>query len=61
LGEQIGTRDCPSCRGKVRLKVFACSHPAHGETTLPDCDLCEDFQEGAEDNGPLVAIEETGV
>jgi tetratricopeptide (TPR) repeat protein len=45
LGPQIGQRECPSCRGSVHVKVFACSHPAHGETTLPDCRTCSDFTE----------------
>jgi hypothetical protein len=45
LGEETGLRDCPSCLGNVRLKVFACSHPAHGETTLQDCGACADHEE----------------
>lgn len=44
LGEQTGLRDCPSCRGTVRLKVFACDHPRHRETTLAECKLCPDFE-----------------
>jgi hypothetical protein len=43
LGGQVGLRACRSCRGSVQLKVFACRHPAHGETTLPECGRCRDF------------------
>lgn len=43
LGPAIGTRDCPGCAGHVRLKVFACAHPEHQETTLKDCESCPDF------------------
>jgi hypothetical protein len=42
LGEPVGWRDCPSCGGSVRLKVFACAHPAHGEATLGECGQCPD-------------------
>lgn len=43
FGEQTGTRQCQSCNGNVRLKVFSCSHPLHRETTLPECATCRDF------------------
>src|SRR5262249_7323378 len=42
LGQQIGLRNCPTCPGTVRVKVFVCSHPAHLETTLPECGQCPD-------------------
>jgi hypothetical protein len=42
LGPHKGMRDCPSCRGSVRVKVFACSHPRHQETTLAECKECPD-------------------
>lgn len=45
LGEQVGLRECPSCRGTVKLKVFACGHPNHQETTLQECTQCQDHQE----------------
>jgi hypothetical protein len=45
LGDVVGHRDCPTCSGKVRLKVFACSHPAHDEPTLLDCLKCADHRE----------------
>jgi len=45
FGQQIGQRDCPSCRGSVQVKVFACSHPAHEDTTLEGCRTCADFTE----------------
>jgi hypothetical protein len=44
LGEQVGLRDCPSCGGFVRVKVFACSHPRHQETTLTACARCPDYE-----------------
>lgn len=44
LGEQTGLRDCPSCRGNVKLKVFACEHPDHQDTTLDDCLRCADYE-----------------
>jgi hypothetical protein len=44
LGEQIGFRDCPSCGGSVRVKVFACAHPRHEETTLNECSRCPDYE-----------------
>ena len=45
LGAQIGTRACATCNsGNVRLKVFACGHPLHRETTLPECATCRDFR-----------------
>ena len=43
LGQQTGERSCPTCSGNVRLKVFACSHAAHVETTLPECGACGDY------------------
>jgi hypothetical protein len=44
LGNQIGWQECPSCRGSVKLKVFACHHPDHESTTLDRCTLCRDFK-----------------
>jgi hypothetical protein len=49
LGEQAGERTCPGCRGAVRLKVFACAHPEHGQTTLAECGRCPDFRPRAGD------------
>ena len=43
LGDQTGLRECPTCRGHVRVKVFACRHPNHVETTLAECEQCRDF------------------
>jgi hypothetical protein len=45
LGNQTGLRPCPTCRGSVSVKVFACHHPRHGETTLAECFQCSDFEE----------------
>jgi hypothetical protein len=47
LGEQTGLRECACCRGKVHLKVFACSHPDHAETTWDECMACPDHREVA--------------
>lgn len=46
LGAQIALRECPSCRGNVKVKVFACSHPTHDTTTIDDCLHCSDYQPG---------------
>ena len=43
LGDQTGLRDCPTCRGQVQVKVFACSHPGHRETTRDQCLQCGDY------------------
>jgi hypothetical protein len=43
LGELIELRECRGCRGNVRVKVFACRHPAHTETTMQYCRTCRDF------------------
>jgi len=44
LGGQLGERDCKSCKGSVRLKVFACSHQRHDDTTIRDCKTCADYE-----------------
>lgn len=44
LGEEKGLRQCRTCRGHVKVKVFACAHPRHGETTLAECGDCPDYQ-----------------
>jgi hypothetical protein len=49
LGPQTGLRECASCGGRVRVKVYACSHPRHGETTLAECIRCEDHAPRSED------------
>jgi hypothetical protein len=33
-----------TCRGNVRVKTFACAHPAHVETTLAECASCPDYE-----------------
>ena len=43
LGGLIGLRDCSTCAGHVQVKVFACTHPRHGETTASVCLNCQDF------------------
>ena len=45
LGEMTGLRECQSCRGRVQIKIFACRHPAHLETTWEECRHCPDHQE----------------
>jgi hypothetical protein len=47
LGDVLGFRDCSGCGGKVRIKVLACSHPAHGKTTWEECLRCRDHQKMA--------------
>jgi len=51
LGGEIGLRDCPSCLGNVRLKIFACHHPAHVETTIQECLVCPDHEEREGERG----------
>ena len=44
LGSQTGIRKCETCQSPVQMKVFACSHEFHSETTLPDCKFCRDYE-----------------
>lgn len=44
LGDVLRLDDCATCKGTVRVKVYACSHPAHAETTLSGCRTCPDYQ-----------------
>ncbi len=46
LGAATGeTETCPSCRGTVRLKVFACEHEEHGPvTTNKKCGNCAGYE-----------------
>ena len=44
LGDVVELRECESCRGQVKLKVFACNHLLHGKTTLAGCETCLDYQ-----------------
>ena len=47
VGEQLRTQECPTCSGRVRVKVFTCA--VHGECTVAKridnvalCDGCID-------------------
>lgn len=47
-GEEIGTEECPTCRGSVKVKVFTCD--VHEECTLVKqlddvacCRRCDDY------------------
>src|SRR5258708_24436567 len=44
LGEPAGWRQCPTCSGNVRLRVYDCRHPWHKTTTLKECRQCHEFQ-----------------
>jgi hypothetical protein len=44
LGEKLGDRLCDTCRGNVRLKVFKCAHPFHPDTTIRNCQSCNDYE-----------------
>lgn len=45
-GEVVQTQQCPTCRGRVEIKVFSCSNPLnpHGRCQLaakfPDVPVC---------------------
>jgi len=48
-GEEVERRVCETCRGSVKVKVFACME--HGQCTqrtkfddTPGCDRCKDYQ-----------------
>jgi hypothetical protein len=48
-GEAIDLIECPTCQGRIRLKVFACT--VHGQCTIDTpllivacCKQCPDFQ-----------------
>jgi len=43
LGEHVDWKECPTCGGHVRLKVFECHHPLHHQTTANDCLICHDY------------------
>ena len=45
LGEQTHLRECTTCRGNVRIKVFNCGHVDHEETTADECLRCADFDQ----------------
>lgn len=44
LGDERGLRECPSCHGRVRQKVFDCRHVLHAETTIAECRDCRDYE-----------------
>jgi hypothetical protein len=44
LGADLRTEDCPSCTGTVRIKIYACSHPDHEDTTIMGCRSCPDYE-----------------
>jgi hypothetical protein len=45
LGTETGLRECATCQGNVRVKVFECFHPLHHETTLAECGGCLDHDQ----------------
>jgi hypothetical protein len=59
LGEQTDLRECKTCGGSVRVKVFACAHPDHRETMLRYCAGCSDHQERPREE-EAVAEQRTG-
>jgi len=61
LGDEIGLRDCPSCLGNVRLKMFANNHPAHVETMLQECHVFTDHEEKERDTGGRGAASKSSV
>ena len=52
LGPATGAlRECPTCQGNVRQKVFACA--VHGDTTIRDCRRCRDYVALPEEPGGM--------
>jgi FkbM family methyltransferase len=43
LGPMAGLADCTTCRGRVQVKQYRCTHPAHDLTTLAACRVCPDY------------------
>jgi len=44
-GEDTGLRECPTCNGKVMVKLFQCLHPQRGgEVSVRDCDSCQLYE-----------------
>jgi hypothetical protein len=52
LGPEVGFRVREGLAGTPRLPVFACRHPAHGETTVDECACCRDWVEQAGSPSP---------
>jgi hypothetical protein len=44
FGDLLENRECLTCSGTVRIKVYACAHPRHPETTIRICSSCSDYQ-----------------
>jgi hypothetical protein len=57
LGDLTGLRPCEACCKTVHIKVYACSHPAHVETTLAECRLCDDYEPVADESKSEIPIE----
>jgi hypothetical protein len=60
-GQTHREEHCPTCRGTVRLKVFACAR--HGECTIarslagvPCCATCADYEPGPSDPSVLAPV-----
>lgn len=52
LGPPTGaTRDCPTCQGTVRQKLYGCA--IYGECVLKDCRTCKDHWAAPEEPGGL--------
>lgn len=43
-GDQVDWKECVTCGGHVRIKVFQCSHMAHERTTIEECRFCGDYE-----------------
>lgn len=59
LGEKVGTRECESCKGKTRIKLFACA--VYGQCSIAKkldgiacCDngRCPDYSAARRDTDP---------
>jgi Tfp pilus assembly protein PilF len=43
LGSFVGFKECDTCRGRTKLKLFNCHHERHDSTTSYECLKCKDY------------------
>ena len=45
LGSLESLRDCPTCNGRIQLKVYHCLHEKHEVTTIGECSACLEYEQ----------------